>query len=308
MEEETLKQYMNEYYRGFTGFELEHLEDFAKCLKEYKEFNLADYEIAHLDNDILFPPGDIKIGVRDARTTSKSNISKKILMDIAVFTMKMGGENIKRILEKILLEKSRNDATTKDATGENTTEKEIDRELITIFVKEHMLLFYKDFDHFEKQHIDDFVTAIKNKERVNLVNYETEHLDEDLLIRRGRTPQGVRDKEKKMGVDVIKDNLMDIAAFTIKKSAAITTKILISLGYDHFENLQTKDAAVEELRKTKDKLNSLIAKHKEDKEKIDDLEKEKKIAEERIRSLENEVIKLKESEKKKITRENTISR
>ncbi|CAB4492780.1 hypothetical protein RhiirA1_476179 [Rhizophagus irregularis] len=259
MEEETLKQYMNEYYRGFT----------------------ADYEIAHLDNDILFPPGDIKIGVRDARTTSKSNISKKILMDIAVFTMKMGGENVKRILETILLEKSCKDtATTKDATGENTTEKEIDRELISNFVKEYMFSFYKNFFEFEKQHVDDFVTAIKNKEQVNLVNYETEHLDEDLLIRRERTPQGVRDKEKKMGVDVIKDNLMDIAAFTIKKGAAITTKILISLGYDHFKNLQRKDAAVEELRKTKDELNSLLAKHKEDKEKIDDLEKEKKIADE----------------------------
>ncbi|PKK56471.1 hypothetical protein RhiirC2_829012, partial [Rhizophagus irregularis] len=232
MEEETLKQYMNEYYRGFTGFELEHLEDFAKCLKEYKEFNLAEYEIAHLDKDILFPPGDIKIGVRDARTTSKSNVSKKILMDIAVFTMKMGGENVKRILETILLEKTRNDATTKDETGENIkniTEEDIDRELITNFVKRQMILFYKNFFHFEKQHIDDFATAIKNKERVNLENYEIDNLDEDLLLSRGKTPPGFRDKEKKKDADVIKDNLMDIAAFTMKKGAAITTKILISL-------------------------------------------------------------------------------
>ncbi|PKK47269.1 hypothetical protein RhiirC2_834424, partial [Rhizophagus irregularis] len=184
-----------------------------------------------------------------------------------------------------------------------------------------MILFYKNFFHFEKQHIDDFATAIKNKERVNLENYEIDNLDEDLLLSRGKTPPGFRDKEKKKDADVIKDNLMDIAAFTMKKGAAITTKILISLGYDHFINLHTKDAAVEELRKikdelkktkdelkkTKDELNSLTDKHKEDKEKIDDLEKEKKIADERIRSLENETIKLKESEKKKITSENTIS-
>ncbi|PKY31400.1 hypothetical protein RhiirB3_448991 [Rhizophagus irregularis] len=194
--------------------------------------------------------------------------------------MKMGGENVKRILETILLEKSHNDTTTKDATDENTTEEEIDRELISKFVKENMLSFYRNFLHFEKHHIDDFVKAIINKERVNLVNYETDHLDEHLLLQRGKTPNGVRDNDKVMGADVIKDNLMDIAAFTMKKGAAITTKILISLGYDHFKNLQKKDAAVEELKKTKDELNSLIAKYKKDKEKIDDLEKEKKIANE----------------------------
>ncbi|PKK66772.1 hypothetical protein RhiirC2_784359 [Rhizophagus irregularis] len=280
MEEETLKQYMNEYYRGFTGFELEHLEDFAKCLKEYKEFKLAEYEVAHLDKDILFPPGDIKIGVRDARTTSSNNFRNNHIGKISQ------GRN---------------------KPGENTTGKEIDREKITNFVKSHMVLFYKSFFHFEKQYIDDFVTAIKDKARVDLEDYEISHLDEDLLLPRGKTPPGVRDKEKKMGADLIKDNLMDVAAFTMKKGADIATKILISLGYSHFEDLEAKETAVEELRKTKDELNSLIAKHEEDKEKIDNLEKEKKIKDERIRNLENEVIKLQELEKKKITSEISTS-
>ncbi|CAB4435038.1 unnamed protein product [Rhizophagus irregularis] len=304
MEEETLKQYINEYYRGFTGFELEHLEDFAKCLKEYKEFNLAEYEVAHLDKDILFPPGDIKIGVRDARTTSKNNVSKKILMDIAVFTMKMGGENVKRILETIILEKSQKDTTTKDKQGENTTDKEIDRDKIEAYIKPKLVIFYKKFMNFEKQHINDFARAIKENRRVKLEEYEISHLDKDELLPFGKMPPGVRDKEKQMGADVIKDNLMDAAAFTIKMAADIVTKILISSGYDHYEDLQAKDTAVEEL---KDELNSLIAEQKKDKEKIENLEKEKKIADERIRSLENEVIKLQELEKEKIASKSTTS-
>ncbi|PKY52161.1 hypothetical protein RhiirA4_469626 [Rhizophagus irregularis] len=305
MEEETLKQYINEYYRGFTGFELEHLEDFAKCLKEYKEFNLAEYEVAHLDKDILFPPGDIKIGVRDARTTSKNNVSKKILMDIAVFTMKMGGENVKRILETIILEKSQKDTTTKDKQGENTTDKEIDRDKIEAYIKPKLVIFYKKFMNFEKQHINDFARAIKENRRVKLEEYEISHLDKDELLPFGKMPPGVRDKEKQMGADVIKDNLMDAAAFTIKMAADIVTKILISSGYDHYEDLQAKDTAVEEL---KDELNSLIAEQKKDKEKIENLEKEKKIADERIRSLENEVIKLQELEKEKIASKSTTSK
>ncbi|CAB4426312.1 unnamed protein product [Rhizophagus irregularis] len=312
MEEELLKQYMNEYYRGFTGFELEHLEDFAKCLKEYKEFNLAEYEVEHLDKDILFPPGDIKIGVRDSGTTSKSNVSKNILMDIAVFTMKMGGENIKRILEKIILENSRKDATTnneqsKKVTTDNETviitDEEIDRDKVKDFVTKHMILFYKSFMDFEKNYIDDFVIAIDNKVRVDLEDYEAKYLGKDFLLPWGKAPPGVRDKEKRMGDNIIKDNLMDAAAFTIKKGADFIAKILISLAYD----LQEKDAAVENLKKTKDELLFLTAQQKEDKEKIDNLEKEKKIADERIRSLENEVIKLKELEKKMTTNEITKS-
>ncbi|CAB4432617.1 unnamed protein product [Rhizophagus irregularis] len=99
--EETLKQYMNEYYRGFTGFEIEHILDFEKCMIYYKRIGLAEYEKAHLDEDILFPPGDIRIGIRDER--NNGSMKTNILMDLAVFTMKLGGENLKRILEKILL-------------------------------------------------------------------------------------------------------------------------------------------------------------------------------------------------------------
>ncbi|PKC03491.1 hypothetical protein RhiirA5_423682 [Rhizophagus irregularis] len=64
--EEKLKQYMTEYYRGFIGFELEHIEDFYQSVKTYQRINLGEYETA-------------------------------------IFTMKLGGETVKRILEKILL-------------------------------------------------------------------------------------------------------------------------------------------------------------------------------------------------------------
>ncbi|PKK64817.1 hypothetical protein RhiirC2_810025 [Rhizophagus irregularis] len=40
--EETLKQYITEYYRGFIGFEIEHIEDFYQASKTYKRINLGD--------------------------------------------------------------------------------------------------------------------------------------------------------------------------------------------------------------------------------------------------------------------------
>ncbi|PKY25284.1 hypothetical protein RhiirB3_440168 [Rhizophagus irregularis] len=101
--EETLKQYMNEYYRGFTGFGIEHIYDFARCITYYKRISLEEYEKKYLDEDILFPPGNIKIGIRDERNDRHMHMNENILIDFAVFTMKLGGETIKRILEKILL-------------------------------------------------------------------------------------------------------------------------------------------------------------------------------------------------------------
>ncbi|PKY57061.1 hypothetical protein RhiirA4_477864 [Rhizophagus irregularis] len=67
--EEALKQYMTE---------------------KYKSLNLQEYEIAHLDKDILFPPGEIYKGVRDERTRSDPTkpIQKTLLIDLAIFKMK----------------------------------------------------------------------------------------------------------------------------------------------------------------------------------------------------------------------------
>ncbi|UZO23893.1 uncharacterized protein OCT59_016222 [Rhizophagus irregularis] len=82
--------------------------------------------------------------------------------------------------------------------------------------------------------------------------------------------------------------------------AGDTTKKILELVHALLLKHSTaKKATLEELQKTKDKLNSVRAKYNEDKEKIDILEKEKKMAEERIKSLENDVIILKELEKNK---------
>uniref|UniRef100_U9T771 Uncharacterized protein n=1 Tax=Rhizophagus irregularis (strain DAOM 181602 / DAOM 197198 / MUCL 43194) TaxID=747089 RepID=U9T771_RHIID len=308
MEEETLKQYLNEYYRGFTGFELEHIEDFSKSLKEYKKFNLEEYKILHLDKDMLYPPGDIKIGVRDARITKERNIYKDILMDTAVFTMKMGGENVKRILETILLENSQASTTTQDGAiadiekGATTntekgaiTNKDIDE---TNFLRHYLLLFYKDFKGFEEHHLDDFSDAMRKNSRVNLAEYELEYMERDIIFPPGIMGEGIINGKRQTGNNIIKDTLMDFATFTMKMAGDTTKKILQIV----FETLQKrsaeKNAAVEELQKTKNELDSMRAKYNEYKEKIDNLEKEKKMAEERIKKLENDVLKLSNSEKK----------
>ncbi|GBC11736.2 hypothetical protein GLOIN_2v1791387 [Rhizophagus irregularis DAOM 181602=DAOM 197198] len=313
MEEETLKQYLNEYYRGFTGFELEHIEDFSKSLKEYKKFNLEEYKILHLDKDMLYPPGDIKIGVRDARITKERNIYKDILMDTAVFTMKMGGENVKRILETILLENSQASTTTQDGAiadiekGATTntekgaiTNKDIDE---TNFLRHYLLLFYKDFKGFEEHHLDDFSDAMRKNSRVNLAEYELEYMERDIIFPPGIMGEGIINGKRQTGNNIIKDTLMDFATFTMKMAGDTTKKILQIV----FETLQKrsaeKNAAVEELQKTKNELDSMRAKYNEYKEKIDNLEKEKKMAEERIKKLENDVLKLSNSEKKTVTSE-----
>jgi hypothetical protein len=83
--------------------------------------NLKEYEIAHLDEDILFPPGEITIGISDAgKTRNMYSMQESILMDLAVFTMKLGGETVKRILEKILLGISIEGAAKKDAATDVT--------------------------------------------------------------------------------------------------------------------------------------------------------------------------------------------
>ncbi|EXX60487.1 hypothetical protein GLOIN_2v1485019 [Rhizophagus irregularis DAOM 181602=DAOM 197198] len=304
--EETLKQYLNEYYRGFTGFELEHIEDFTKCLKEYKKFNLEEYEISHLDKDMIFPPGDIKIGVRDARTTKGSNIYKDTLMDIAIFTMKMGGENVKRILETILLENSQAGTTTDKEEG-TLTDKEEKEENKKNFLRHYLLLFYKDLKGFEENHLDDFTNATRRNSRVNLAEYELKFMERDLIFQPGEMGEGIINGKRKTGNDIIKDNLMDFATFTMKLAADTTKKILEIV----FNTLQSrnreKKAAVEELQQIRNESNSMRAKYNEYKEKIDNLEKEKKMAEERIRNLENDMLNLKNSEKKSLTSEISTS-
>ncbi|CAB5392985.1 unnamed protein product [Rhizophagus irregularis] len=231
----------------------------------------------------------------------------------------MGGENVKRILETILLENSQASTTTQDGVitdkekraTTNKEEEETTKDEETKrneFLKTYILHFYKDFKGFEEHHLDDFTKAVRENSRVNLAEYESKYMESDLIFPPGKMGEGIINGKRRKGNDTIKDNLMDFATFTMKL-AADTTKKLLEIVYDtHQKRSAEKNAAVEELKKTKDELNSLIAKHKKDKEKIDNLKKEKKIADERIRNLENEVIKLKESEKKKTTSENTISR
>ncbi|CAB4418242.1 unnamed protein product [Rhizophagus irregularis] len=114
--EETLKQYITEYYRGFIGFEIEHIEDFYQASKTYKRINLGEYETTV--RDILYPPGEIRIGVRDARCIPTRPVQKHFLMDLAIFTMKLGGETVKRILEKILRENPREGAANEKMNNE----------------------------------------------------------------------------------------------------------------------------------------------------------------------------------------------
>ncbi|PKY54015.1 hypothetical protein RhiirA4_474228 [Rhizophagus irregularis] len=115
--EEIIEQYLKVYYGGFIGFETKHVTNFTKTLMKYKRFNLPGYETEYLDKESLFPPGEINIGVRDETVRRGTNVYQDTLMDIAAFTMKLGGETLKRTLREIMV-KIRKDA---DAAVEDVT-------------------------------------------------------------------------------------------------------------------------------------------------------------------------------------------
>ncbi|PKY36332.1 hypothetical protein RhiirB3_396725, partial [Rhizophagus irregularis] len=233
--------------------------------------------------------------------------------------MKMGGENVKRILETILLENSQASMTTQDGElvdkekGAITNNKEEgvttnnETEQKNNFLRHYLLLFYKDFKGFEEHHLDDFTRATRKNSRVNLAEYELEYMERDLIFEPGKMGEGIINGKRRTGNDIIKDSLMDFATFTMKL-AADTTKKLLEIVYETLQKrCAEKNAAVEELQKTKNELNSMMAKYNDYKEKIDNLEKEKKMAEERIKKLENDVLKLNNSEKKTVTSEISTS-
>ncbi|CAB4433173.1 unnamed protein product [Rhizophagus irregularis] len=106
------------YYRAFLGFETTYIDDFAKTLKEFKRFQLEEYEKKHLDKDMLFPTGRVGIGIRDETKRIGANLYKDILMDTAAFTIKKGGEITKIMLEAILLQYREKSAVNDTAVEE----------------------------------------------------------------------------------------------------------------------------------------------------------------------------------------------
>ncbi|CAB5353640.1 unnamed protein product [Rhizophagus irregularis] len=116
---EVLKQYLEEFYRGFAGFELEHLQDFHN---RNMKFNLAEYEIQHLEKDEIYGPGIIPIGILDNRKDKPSiakTLNYKMILTASLFTMKLGGETFAKIIKKILRENSSEGAAA--ATTSRTT-------------------------------------------------------------------------------------------------------------------------------------------------------------------------------------------
>ncbi|PKY36805.1 hypothetical protein RhiirB3_460303, partial [Rhizophagus irregularis] len=175
------------------------------------------------------------------------------------------------ILETILLENSQASTTTQDGVTADkekgvttntkegaTTNKEEEEEgkKKYDFLRHYLLLFYKDFKGFETNHLDDFTNAMRKNSRVNLAEYESTYMERDLIFQPGEMGEGIINGKRKKNNDIIKDNLMDFATFTMKMAGDTTKKLLEIV----FETLQKrsreKNAAVEELQKTK---NELIA-------------------------------------------------
>lgn len=105
IQEEVLKQLITEFYRGFAGFEVEYTKDFYLALRKIEKLDLAEYEKTHLEEDLGFQIH--KAVLSERRIIGLTGVTDyDTLVKVAVFTMKLGGETFKRIVEKMLRENS----------------------------------------------------------------------------------------------------------------------------------------------------------------------------------------------------------
>ncbi|PKC54763.1 hypothetical protein RhiirA1_476708 [Rhizophagus irregularis] len=103
--EEVLKQLITEFYRGFAGFEVEYTKDFYLALRKIEKLDLAEYEKTHLEEDLDFQIH--KAVLSERHIIGLTGVTDyDTLVKVAVFTMKLGGETFKRIVEKMLRENS----------------------------------------------------------------------------------------------------------------------------------------------------------------------------------------------------------
>ncbi|EXX78291.1 hypothetical protein RirG_016300 [Rhizophagus irregularis DAOM 197198w] len=108
-----VKEYLLEYYRGFAGLELEYLRDFYEAEEKNEQISLAEQEKLHLEEEKLanLPPGRFFQSYYSERCTEKRHYN---MFRASIFTIKLGGNNIKSILEKIFRENLSKGAAKKD--------------------------------------------------------------------------------------------------------------------------------------------------------------------------------------------------
>ncbi|PKK71929.1 hypothetical protein RhiirC2_710753 [Rhizophagus irregularis] len=108
-----VKEYLLEYYRGFAGLELEYLRDFYEAEEKNEQISLAEQEKLHLEEEKLanLPPGRFFQSYYSERCTEKRHYN---MFRTSIFTIKLGGNNIKSILEKIFCENLSKGAAKKD--------------------------------------------------------------------------------------------------------------------------------------------------------------------------------------------------
>ncbi|CAB4431328.1 unnamed protein product [Rhizophagus irregularis] len=119
--EEFVKQYLKEYFRSFIGAELEYWTDFYKAYETRKRIDIAEYETTYLEKDEIYGPGKMPKGVLSERCEQDRNF---YIAASNIFTIKLGAENIKKILEKIFRENSERGAANNESPPDWISEKE----------------------------------------------------------------------------------------------------------------------------------------------------------------------------------------
>src|SRR5688500_9970608 len=101
--EEELTNYMDRYFRGFAGFEMEHLDDFYNFCRKGKEFDLKEYELAHLNDEQFFELGAfLSPFFAIKKGENQDTVNYRTMRKLVIFTIKYGGDIIKEIIKKFL--------------------------------------------------------------------------------------------------------------------------------------------------------------------------------------------------------------
>ncbi|RGB30568.1 hypothetical protein C1646_817840 [Rhizophagus diaphanus] len=151
-------RYMERYYKGFAGFELEYFGDFYEKMSNGKTIDLAEYEMTHLDENPYMELGqylDVFFSTKPRPNSQK--VAYRTAIKLVIFIIKLGGQIIQEILKEISREKF-----SRDVSAAKMEESVKDRDNITEewIIEKRKLLQDKEL---KEELYTDLMTEFGNK-------------------------------------------------------------------------------------------------------------------------------------------------
>ncbi|CAB4431235.1 unnamed protein product [Rhizophagus irregularis] len=257
--EEFVKQYLKEYFRSFIGAELEYWTDFYKAYETRKRIDIAEYETTYLEKDEIYGPGKMPKGVLSERCEQDRNF---YIAASNIFTIKLGAENIKKILEKIFRENSERGAANNESPPDWISEKEyltdkirsLENELESYFGVTEDIMEGKKMNKELEEKLEETIRS-NNQDKERIIS-----LNNDLKIERERI--------KSLENDVIRLEKLEKKSLTSEVANSRTYKR--RSGINRFK-IPTQTRAKDKFVDARSDVLSTIPRTEEEHQEIDDL-------------------------------------